>query len=233
MAKSDRVKRQRDAELEAQEQEQVVDQVTEEQEAPKPKKKTFRKVKPTPVMEEPPCTEEIPPEPIEPEEMEEAEQPQDQPQAPEEMTPEEMRQKAEHLKDLLKNEMDRINAQKQRCEDKIKALEEAAEAAEAEERARKEAEEKAKAEAEAREKAEAEARAKAKADLLASVNRAERHVGKAYKWWDYESATWNISTDVWSANMLSDKWEVIYVWYKDGEIERLLNKEELDKYCPR
>lgn len=149
------------------------------------------------------------------------------------LSPEEMRKKAEAMEADLRAELQRIAAEQKAYEEEIQALREAAEAAEAEERAKKEAEEKAEAEAEARERAKAEAKAKAEADLLASINGAERHVGKAYKWWDYETGTWNLTTDVWSANQLSDKWEVVYVWYEGGGVERLLNKEELKKYCPR
>ena len=138
----------------------------------------------------------------------------------------------------FETKLKKANDQLAEIEAKAEAIEkaetEAKAKAEAEEKARKEAEEKAKAEAEAREKAEAEAKAKTKADLLASINKADKpRVGKAYKWWDYDTATWNITADVWSANQLSDKWEVVYVWYRNGDIERLLNKEEMEKHCPK
>ncbi|MBQ3292776.1 hypothetical protein IJG93_00495 [Candidatus Saccharibacteria bacterium] len=227
-----------------------------------PKKKTSEKQTPTP-EEEPELVvkpdEQIESElgQLEPEQPEVAEAPEEkEPEAaevkpePEDavsepQTPEEMRAKAERMEAGLKKDMERLNAEKKAYEAKIQELLDKAEAiekaeaeakakAEAEEKARKEAEEKAKAEAEAQEKAEAEAKAKTKADLLASINKADKpRVGKAYKWWDYDTATWNITADVWSANQLSDKWEVVYVWYRNGEIERLLNKEEMEKHCPK
>lgn len=229
MAKSDRVK-QRNAELEAQEaQEQATEEVAQEP------------VAETETEEQEPKVEET--EPVEQDDVSEAKAEESETE-PEPETAEDLRKTAEKMRAKIDRGTKFFEATLKKANDRLAEIEAKAEAiekaeaeakakAEAEEKALKEAEEKAKAEAEAREKAEAEAKAKAKADLLASVNRAERHVGKAYKWWDYESATWNIATDVWSANQLSDKWEVIYVWYKDGEIERLLNKEELDKYCSR
>ena len=221
----------------------------------KEQKKTSKKQAPTP-EEEPELTakpdEQIESElgQLEPEQPEAAEVPEEKEPEAAEVKPEpedavSEPQTPEEMEAGLKKDMERLNAEKKAYEAKIQELLDKAEAiekaeaeakakAEAEEKARKEAEEKAKAEAEAREKAKAEAKAKQKADLIASINKADKpRVGKAYKWWDYDTATWNITADVWSANQLSDKWEVVYVWYRNGDIERLLNKEEMEKHCPK
>lgn len=57
--------------------------------------------------------------------------------------------------------------------------------------------------------------------------------GKAYRYWDYQSRSYLLTTSIWRANQAGNgEWDVIWVWYKDGEIHHVLDNEELRKYCP-
>lgn len=56
--------------------------------------------------------------------------------------------------------------------------------------------------------------------------------GKAYKYWYYPKRIWLITTDIWAAIQISDVWQPVYVWFKDGKIQRLLEPEEIQKYFP-
>ena len=57
--------------------------------------------------------------------------------------------------------------------------------------------------------------------------------GMAYKYWNYKTRTWSITTNIWAAKQLGiDLWEPIWVWYEDGGIDHLLTEEESKLYLP-
>lgn len=171
-------------------------------------------------------------------------EPEAEPEADVSVTAEKLRKKVQAMRDYAEEKEKSFAKKRQKFEDEIAALEaeaddlekaevEAMEKAEAEAKLKAEAEAKAKAEAEAAQRAEKEVKAKRAAALQAAINDSEKpKVGKAYKWWDYNTRTWNLTRNFWAANQSSDIWEVVFVWYQDGEIVRLLTDEEIKKYCP-
>jgi len=57
--------------------------------------------------------------------------------------------------------------------------------------------------------------------------------GMAYKYWNYKTRTWSITTNIWAAKQLGiDLWEPIWVWYENGDIDHLLTDEETKLYLP-
>lgn len=57
--------------------------------------------------------------------------------------------------------------------------------------------------------------------------------GMGYTYWDWQTKTWGITSDVWVAEQLSNgNWKGIWVWYKNGVIDHELSREELAKYTP-
>ena len=57
--------------------------------------------------------------------------------------------------------------------------------------------------------------------------------GMAYKYWNYKTRTWSITTNIWVAKQLGiDLWEPIWCWYESGNIDHLLTEEETKLYLP-
>ncbi len=57
--------------------------------------------------------------------------------------------------------------------------------------------------------------------------------GKAYKYWDPERRFWRITEDFWVARQANpDLWDVVWVWYENGQIARLMTPEEMQRYLP-
>ncbi len=57
--------------------------------------------------------------------------------------------------------------------------------------------------------------------------------GMAYKYWNYKTRTWSITTNIWVAKQLGiDLWEPIWCWYENGDIDHLLTDEESKLYLP-
>lgn len=57
--------------------------------------------------------------------------------------------------------------------------------------------------------------------------------GKIYKYWNHATNTWIFVPDKAAAKQLSNIYQKVYVWYKDGEPDHIMNEEEIAKYLPR
>lgn len=57
--------------------------------------------------------------------------------------------------------------------------------------------------------------------------------GKIYKYWNHETSTWGFCPNKAAARQLSNVYQKVYVWYKDGEPDHIMNEEEIAKYLPR
>ena len=57
--------------------------------------------------------------------------------------------------------------------------------------------------------------------------------GRAYKYWDYKTKTYGLKSDLWAAKQAGNgEYTPIWVWYVDGNIDHILDKEEIKKYTP-
>lgn len=54
----------------------------------------------------------------------------------------------------------------------------------------------------------------------------------AYKYWDWKNRTHGITPEVWKARQIDMKYEGVYVWYVDGQIDHVLDNDELVRYIP-
>ena len=57
--------------------------------------------------------------------------------------------------------------------------------------------------------------------------------GKIYKYWNHETNTWGFAPDKAAARQLSNVYQKVYVWYKDGEPDHLLTEGEIARYLPK
>ena len=57
--------------------------------------------------------------------------------------------------------------------------------------------------------------------------------GYAFKYWDAEKRFWFIKSDIWAAKQAGNGiYEPVWVWYEKGQIRRLLDKDEIERYAP-
>ncbi len=57
--------------------------------------------------------------------------------------------------------------------------------------------------------------------------------GYAYRYWDATTRTYGLTRDIWAAKQISNGlYDPIWVLYRDGEIDHLLDKDEIKKYAP-
>ena len=60
-----------------------------------------------------------------------------------------------------------------------------------------------------------------------------RGPGRGYKYWDYESRSCRICSDIWAAKQASGGcYDPIWVWYEAGEIHHVLSNDEIRRYIP-
>ena len=58
-------------------------------------------------------------------------------------------------------------------------------------------------------------------------------IGKAYKYWNAQSRTWRLSSDIWAAKQASNGiYDIIWVMYRNGSIDHILSEEEIRAYTP-
>lgn len=57
---------------------------------------------------------------------------------------------------------------------------------------------------------------------------------KAYKFWDYKTASWlGPKFDIFAAKAAGNgTYEPIWIWVKDGSIDHVMTSDEIVKYCP-
>ena len=57
--------------------------------------------------------------------------------------------------------------------------------------------------------------------------------GYAFKFWQAETRTWGLTSDIWAAKQLSNGvYTPIWVWYVKGKIDHILSNDEIKKYAP-
>ena len=57
--------------------------------------------------------------------------------------------------------------------------------------------------------------------------------GYAFKYWDAEKRLWFIKADIWAAKQAGNGvYEPVWVWYEKGQIRRLLDADEIERYTP-
>lgn len=57
--------------------------------------------------------------------------------------------------------------------------------------------------------------------------------GKVYKYWNHNTNTWIFAPDKAAAKQLSNIYQKVYIWYKDGEPDHIMTEGEIAKYLPR
>ena len=57
--------------------------------------------------------------------------------------------------------------------------------------------------------------------------------GYAYRYWDATTRTYGLTRDIWAAKQISNGlYDPVWVLYREGEIDHLLDKDEIKKYAP-
>ena len=56
--------------------------------------------------------------------------------------------------------------------------------------------------------------------------------GRAYKYWDYKTRTYGMTSRVFAAKQIDPGYDPVYVWYDKGQIDHILNEDEIRKYVP-
>ena len=57
--------------------------------------------------------------------------------------------------------------------------------------------------------------------------------GKVYKYWNHNTNTWIFVPSKAAAKQLSNIYQKVYIWYKDGEPDHIMTEGEIAKYLPR
>lgn len=56
---------------------------------------------------------------------------------------------------------------------------------------------------------------------------------KAYKYWNHKTRTWSIDADIWVAQQFGGSlWVPIWCWFEDGEIDHILEQDEVTNFLP-
>ena len=58
--------------------------------------------------------------------------------------------------------------------------------------------------------------------------------GQAYKYWDGKTRTYGVTANIWAAKQISKgDYDIIWVWYRNDQIDHILSDEEIKRYAPR